>query len=746
MASGDARPFPKKNVAYRVTFPIFDNDGDLVSGAASLDSEISKDGGTFVDVAAEATEIATTSGMYFLDLTATEMNADTVAIIVKTTTTDAKTTPIVLYPEEAGDIRVDVTRWQGVAPNTLLSGRVDVNAQAGLAPLGTAMRGTDSAALASVCTEARLAELAAANLPTDVAAVKTDTAAILVDTGTTLDAAIADIPTVAEFNARTLAAAGYFDPAADTVANVTTVAALTGHTAQTGDSFARLGAPAGASVSADIAAIPTVTEGRSLVTGTADSGTTTTLVDAARTEADTDYWKGCWLLITSGTAVNQVRLITGFNATTDTITFAPALTQAITTNTYEILAAGAISSVRGDVTGNVNGNVGGNVTGSVGSLGTTAKIDVNAECDTALTDYDAPTKVEMDTAHALLATQVAIDDVPTVAEFNARTVTSATYGTVANQTTILNRIGDFAGSGLNTIKGWLQALFRKDGGVSGANLPSEINEVENTIAGTYNATTDSQEAIRDTAPLGTAMRGTDSAALASVCTEARLAELDGTNVPTDLDTLITRLTAARAANLDEITAARLAELGATNIPADIDTLLARLTAARATLLDNLDVAVSSVGSPTLRSGTAQAGASSTITLDASASASNNFYNNAVIQLTGGLNPNQARIITGYDGTTKVATVSPTWAAVPDNTTTFSIWPPGYDATAVLTEAYAADGAQMTLAQALYEIAQTLSEFAISGTTVTVKKRDGATTALTFTLDDASNPTSRTRAT
>lgn len=36
-----------------------------------------------------------------------------------------------------------------------------------------AMRGTDSASLASVCTEARLAELDAANLPTDVAAIPT---------------------------------------------------------------------------------------------------------------------------------------------------------------------------------------------------------------------------------------------------------------------------------------------------------------------------------------------------------------------------------------------------------------------------------------------------------------------------------------------------------------------------------------------------------------------------------------------
>jgi len=45
------------------------------------------------------------------------------------------------------------------------------------------------------------------------------------DTPQTADhtAAIADIPTVAEFNARTLVAASYFDPAADTVATVTSV-------------------------------------------------------------------------------------------------------------------------------------------------------------------------------------------------------------------------------------------------------------------------------------------------------------------------------------------------------------------------------------------------------------------------------------------------------------------------------------------------------------------------------------------
>jgi hypothetical protein len=59
----------------------------------------------------------------------------------------------------------------------------------------TDMRGTNSAALASVCTEGRLAELDAANLPADVAAVKAETAGIIEDTGTTLPATLAALPT-----------------------------------------------------------------------------------------------------------------------------------------------------------------------------------------------------------------------------------------------------------------------------------------------------------------------------------------------------------------------------------------------------------------------------------------------------------------------------------------------------------------------------------------------------------------------
>ena len=43
------------------------------------------------------------------------------------------------------------------------------------------------------------------------------------------------------------------------------------------------------------------------------------------------------------------------------------------------------------------------------------------------------------------------------------------------------------------------------------------------------------------------------------------------------------------------------------------------------------------------------------------------------------------------------------------------------------------------------IAGGYSEFAISGTTITGKKLDGSTTAMTWTIDDSTSPTSRTRA-
>jgi hypothetical protein len=80
-----------------------------------------------------------------------------------------------------------------------------------------------------------------------------------------------------------------------------------------------------------------------------------------------------------------------------------------------------------------------------------------------------------------------------------------------------------------------------------------------------------------------------------------------------------------------------------------------------------------------RRGTAQAGTSSTITLDAGASATDNAYKDHSLKITGGTGAGQFATIVAYNGTTKVATilrpgVGGTWSTTPDSTSVFLIEP------------------------------------------------------------------------
>ncbi len=67
-------------------------------------------------------------------------------------------------------------------------------------------------------------------------------------------------------------------------------------------------------------------------------------------------------------------------------------------------------------------------------------------------------------------------------------------------------------------------------------------------------------------------------------------------------------------------------------------------------------------------------------------------------------------------------------------------------TTIIPDSTAADGSRPTVNQALLMITRFLMEKSLTGTTMTVKKEDGTTATMTFTLSDASNPTSITRAT
>jgi hypothetical protein len=74
----------------------------------------------------------------------------------------------------------------------------------------------------------------------------------------------------------------------------------------------------------------------------------------------------------------------------------------------------------------------------------------------------------------------------------------------------------------------------------------------------------------------------------------------------------------------------------------------------------------------IRSGTAQAGGATTITLDSGASATNNLYQNCVVFIRSGTGAGQSNIIASYVGSTKVATVSNSWATSPDSSSVFTV--------------------------------------------------------------------------
>jgi hypothetical protein len=80
----------------------------------------------------------------------------------------------------------------------------------------------------------------------------------------------------------------------------------------------------------------------------------------------------------------------------------------------------------------------------------------------------------------------------------------------------------------DTMEGFFQITLRSDAAITTdrAAILTLVNANEGSGAGDYAATTESQEALRD------------NVALASVCTEGRLAQLDAANLPSDVDDIL----------------------------------------------------------------------------------------------------------------------------------------------------------------------------------------------------------------
>jgi hypothetical protein len=370
--------------------------------------------------------------------------------------------------------------------------------------------------------------------------------------------------------------------------------------------------------------------------GTADSGSTTTMVDAARTEADTDYWKGDAIRFTSGTLMGQTRLITGFVPGTDTITFAPATTVAVGTHNYEIIA-----NSRTDI---------GQWLGVTPNALISGRVDANAQVVGDKTGYSL-TAADID--------QI-VDEV----------WDEALAGHVAAGTT------GFAQNAIDDILADTDDIqTRLPASLVGGRMRSHVEAMD---AGVITAAVIATDAIDADAIAASAVTEIQ----AGLATAAALAL-----VQADTDDIQTRLPATlnggrmrshvEAMDAGVITAAVIAT-GAIDADALATDAVDEIVDAVWNELQNGHTTVGTFGQrlQSLFSGTATAGAASTITLPAGASAIDSFYNNALLFISGGTGVGQSRTITTYVGATRVATVSPAWVTVPDATSVVAIVPQG----------------------------------------------------------------------
>jgi hypothetical protein len=299
-AAGDAHEYPIYGAHFRVVFPILDADGDLITGATGLDSERSIDCATFADCTNEATEIATSSGMYYLDLTGAEMTGSIITVIVKTTSAGGKTTPITLYPKRTSLLESGTAQAGAASTITLASGASSKDSYYnGLYVLIT----NDSPAGARYQIREIVSYVGSTRVATVESAWGTNPSS-----ASTYDIVQAENVGVSSWAGVKLAepaTAGIPDVNAKNINNATAPTI-------TGDSYARLGAPVGASISADIASNKTVVDAIKVRTdltpegfkkNTARSNFTFVMTDSTTNQAKTG--------ITNGSFTKKYRLDNG---------------------------------------------------------------------------------------------------------------------------------------------------------------------------------------------------------------------------------------------------------------------------------------------------------------------------------------------------------------------------------------------------------------------------------------------------
>ena len=375
-------------------------------------------------------------------------------------------------------------------------------------------------------------------------------------------------------------------------------------------------------------------------TSTADSGTTTTLVDTSLSEAD-DLWNGALLVFTNGTNNGYTAIVTDFDAATDTLTFTPAVPNAVTTEDFILLPGLGHANVQAWL-------------GTPATLSTGNKPDVNVDewADVLLATTNPLPNAAADAAGGLPISDAGGLDVDSkLANTNEITVARMAELDAANLPTDVAAIitrGDIAWI---TGSGAVEKVLLQSTTI--ATLASQTSFTLTAGSADDDAYNDALIVIEDVSTatqkaIGLILDYTGSSKTVTLAADPGIF----TMAATDKVAIIARHPQSDTTRWNGTAVATPDTAGLPKV----------------TVKEGLGTGEW----PVIRDNTAQAGAAATITLDGSASATDDLYKWLECYIYGGTGLGQSRPIVGYVGSTKVATISPDWVTNPDATSTFKL--------------------------------------------------------------------------
>ncbi len=485
----------QKNVATIITFPIVDADGDPVTSAAGLDSEIdtwtddvAPDG--FTDCTNEATEIGT-SGIYYLSLTQAECNVDYAYIRIQTSTSGAKTQHILIRfivgdplniatTDDGGTINVTGGAIDTVTTVTTTTTNTDMVSEPPTAVaiadqfMETALSGhqTQGTAGAAITMTAYLGPRGPGIYIDDAAA---NTGTTLGDDGTLENpvSTIAAATTIASnlgimrfylINDTVITLAqtyeGYeFIGIGEIVANTINLGSQDVDNSYF-ENVLITGAQAGTNrFQAKGCALSTITGMEVTALGCLIAAGTLTLRNDC-------VFDSCWSAVAgAGTPILDINSVANVNLYFRHYSGGLQVNNAVATTTmsYESDGQLVIDATCTSLTVVVRGNC------SITDNGTTTNLtqdgavnltNINTEVDTALTDYDPPTKAELDTVETNLTTEIDANET----KIDTLTTTVGAAGAGLTNINLPNQTMDIVGNITGNLSGSVGSVTGNVGG------------------------------------------------------------------------------------------------------------------------------------------------------------------------------------------------------------------------------------------------------------------------------------------